>query len=54
MMDNLYWASAVEVWKGKTLLPYSKPVIPLRQNILDSDYEYFGKSYNSLMVIAKL
>ena len=55
-MDNLYWASAVEVWEleGETLLPYSKPVIPLRQNILDSDYEYFGKSYNSLMVIAKL
>ncbi len=43
-MDDQYWASAVEVWKGKTLLPYSKPVIPLHQSIAKTDYKYFGKS----------
>ncbi len=43
MMDDTYWASAVEVWKGETFLPYSKHVIPLRQDIKNSDYEYFGK-----------
>ncbi len=44
IMDDLYWASAVEVWKGNTPLSYSKPVIPLHQRITQTDYEYFGKS----------
>ncbi len=44
MMDNKYWASAVEVWQDNTNMPYSKPVIPLRQSeAKECDYEYFGK-----------
>ena len=44
MMDDMYWASAVEMWKGDENLSYSKPVIPLHQSITQTDYEYFGKS----------
>ncbi len=46
MMDNDYWASAVEVWldTGIKGIPYSKPVIPLRQSeAKDTDYQHFGK-----------
>ncbi len=54
MMDDNYWASAVEMWQGNTIMPYSKPVIPLRQSAAtSSDYQLFG-NYESYVLINPL
>lgn len=42
MMDDKYWASAVDMWQEKQMF-YSKPVIPLHTDIKASDYQHFGK-----------
>ena len=47
-MDDQYWASAVEVWKGETFLPYSKHVIPLRQDIKNSDTNILASELTNL------
>ena len=44
MMDDTFWASSVGVFEGEKFLDYSKPVIPIRQEIKDLDYAFIGQS----------
>ena len=42
MMDDIFWSSAVTLFEGDDLKNYDKPIIPIRQEIKDSDYAFIG------------
>lgn len=43
MMDDTFWASAVSLFEGDDIQNYAKPIIPLREELKDSDYAFIGK-----------
>ena len=44
MLDETFWPAATAVFLDNDLQEYASPIIPLRQNIQDSDYAFISKS----------